>query len=234
MPEYTALTQSDQGPRSTSSTTIAIDDSATKICFNLSNYCFEAPAIDAIEYLTGNLYDTYSNGDKYIGPPTAEREQSWRDLWQHEATMVENWAMPILNRTDPEPYESVKSDGKEGFTAISKVYHQLGCLDLIRQYTWLQAGKYPQHLISLEMQKPADEMRGYINRCIEDLRISLLCYSDMTPLLVTKERDLASGFKVELNSHYKCRNFQKLQEWTNSHGVEHWEKHDEFHQHDRL
>jgi hypothetical protein len=168
--------------------------------------------------------------------------------------MVEDWAMPVLNRTDPEPYESVKSDGKEGFTSISKVYHQLGCLvsiynhkqwiltydfnsslqDLIRQYTWLQAGKYPQHLISLEMQKPADEMRGYINRCIEDLRISLLCYSDMTPLLVTKERDLASGFKVELNSHYKCRNFQKLQEWTNSHGVEHWETHDEFHQHDRL
>ncbi|OKL58746.1 hypothetical protein UA08_06300 [Talaromyces atroroseus] len=132
--------------------------------------------------------------------------------------MVENWAMPILNRTDPEPYEIIESDGKEGFTAMSKVYHQLGCL----VSTMLALAK---------MQKPAEETRKHIDRCIEDLRISLMCYSDMTPLLITKERDPDSGFKAELNSHHKCRNFHKLVDWTISHGVEHWEKEGGFHQH---
>ncbi|KAH8691334.1 hypothetical protein BGW36DRAFT_431884 [Talaromyces proteolyticus] len=198
----------------------------------LSSY---TPALDAIEYFDINFYDALSDGGKYRGPPTADLDQNWHELWQHEAIMVDTQAMFTLNRTHFDLYEKVDSEMSDGFTAMLKVHQQLGCLDIIRQYTWFLDGKYPKNLIPLELQKPPDQNRMHVDRCIEDLRISLMCYGDMTPLLITKDRDPDSGFKVELNSHHKCRNFTKLQEWTRIHGVEHWENGGGFHQHgDRL
>ncbi|EED20597.1 conserved hypothetical protein [Talaromyces stipitatus ATCC 10500] len=189
------------------------------------------PAFDAVEYVEADLYDMYSIGDEYLGPPTAEREQNWRDLWQHEVTMVPKWAMPILNRSHVELYEQVESQSNEGFSAMLKVYHQLGCLDIIRQYTWIQAGRYPPDLIPPEMQKSPGELRSNIDRCIDDLRVSLMCAADVTPILITKDRDSSSEYKAELNSHHKCRNFTKLQDWTRTHGIEHWENGGGFHEH---
>ncbi|CRG85573.1 hypothetical protein PISL3812_02620 [Talaromyces islandicus] len=183
------------------------------------------PALDSIEYFATNLRDAYRSNDQYLGPPTKEREQMWQDLWLHEAIMVETWAMPLLNRINLDPYEKVEGELGDGYNALLQVHHQLGCLDILRQYTWLLSGKYTTDGIPVPifLQKPPEENRRHVDQCIEELRMGLMCHGDMTPLLITKKRDGASGFKADMNTHYMCRNFTKLQEWTMSHGVEHWE-----------
>jgi hypothetical protein len=51
-----------------------------------------------------------------------------------EAVLVEDWAMPMLNRTktDLRFYEYIETDDASGYTAWLKVYHQLACL--VSQY----------------------------------------------------------------------------------------------------
>jgi hypothetical protein len=41
-----------------------------------------------------------------------------------------------------------------------------------------------------------------------------MCHGDMTPLLVTKERDEVTGWRADFRTHHKCRNFTKLREWA--------------------
>jgi hypothetical protein len=47
-----------------------------------------------------------------------------------EAVLVEDWAMPMLNRTqtDLRSYEYIETDSAFGYAAWLKVYHQLACL----------------------------------------------------------------------------------------------------------
>ncbi|PCG92820.1 Protein of unknown function DUF3328 [Penicillium occitanis (nom. inval.)] len=192
-----------------------------------------SPAYDAIEYVETGLYDAFG-GDEYIGRPTERTEKAWRGLWQHEAILVEDWAMPMLNRTktDLRFYEYIETDDASGYTAWLKVYHQLACLDLIRQYSWLIGGNLSVELIPEELKKSPEENRMHVDQCIDTLRMSLMCLGDTTPMIITQDRDIKSGYRGDLNGHAKCRNFSKLQAWTESHGVEHWKTNSDFHNHD--
>lgn len=51
-----------------------------------------------------------------------------------EAVLVEDWAMPMLNRTktDLRSYEYIETNEAFGYTAWLQVYHQLACL--VSQY----------------------------------------------------------------------------------------------------
>ena len=71
----------------------------------------------------------------------------------------------------------------------------------------------------------------HVDQCIDTLRMSLMCHGDTTPMLITQDRDMKSGYKADLNGHAKCRNFSKLQAWTESHGIEHWKTDSDFHNH---
>ncbi|KAE8555167.1 hypothetical protein EYB25_003715 [Talaromyces marneffei] len=190
------------------------------------------PAYDAIEYVETELYDAFG-GDEYIGRPTEQTEKAWRELWQHEAVLVEDWAMPILNRTktDLKSYEYIQTFESFGYAAWLKLYHQLACLDLIRQYTWLITDNFPTELIPEELKKSPEENRMHVDQCIDTLRMSLMCLGDTTPMMITKDRDIKSGYRGDLNGHSKCRNFSKLLEWTKDHGIEHWATDSDFHNH---
>lgn len=84
-------------------------------------------------------------------------------------------------------------------------------------------GSYPEDQIPKELRASPETNRVHVDYCIESLRLSLMCHGDMTPLLVTKDREEQSGWRADLNTHHKCRNFTKLQEWVKAHVVEPWE-----------
>ncbi|MCJ1312552.1 hypothetical protein MMC25_006226 [Agyrium rufum] len=128
--------------------------------------------------------------------------------------------MSMLNRSNLEPYLKVKLGTGDGYVAWTEVHHQLGCLNLVRQYTWLLMGGYPEDRIPSELRWLPDANRDHVDYCIETIRQSLMCQGDMTPMLVTKERHEASGWRMDLAAHHKCRNFTKLQEWAKVHRLE--------------
>ena len=83
-------------------------------------------------------------------------------------------------------------------------------------------GSYHKDHIPEELVKSPEANRMHVDYCIESLRLSLMCHGDMTPLLVTKIRNEPSGWRADLNTHHKCRNFTKLQDWVEANGVEDW------------
>ena len=96
----------------------------------------------------------FGKTSKYRGPPTEDREKAWQELWPlgtrmfalvamigppltvpltdhghlDEGIMIDAWAIPMLNRTNLEPYKRVKPESGEGYFAWMEVHHQLECL----------------------------------------------------------------------------------------------------------
>ena len=92
-------------------------------------------------------------------------------------------------------------------------------------------GSYPANSIpDTFLRWSPEENRMQVDYCIENLRLNIMCQGDMTPVLVTKDRDKHSGWKVDFNTHHKCRNFTKLQEWAVAKGVEDFETGEEVSQ----
>lgn len=50
----------------------------------------------------------------------------------------------------------------------------------------------------------------HVDHCIEELRQSLMCYSDITPVLVEVDEGRNVPRKSDFNVHRKCRNFEKI------------------------
>lgn len=83
---------------------------------------------------------------------------------------------------------------------------------MIRMYTWWQVGKYPGVPEGLSMSPLKNRM--HVDHCIESLRISLQCSGDVTPLFV--KLGGAAGAKADFNTHHRCRNFDKIEEWVDN------------------
>jgi Mycotoxin biosynthesis protein UstYa len=92
-------------------------------------------------------------------------------------------------------------------------FHQLHCLNLIRQYTWRDY--YDQH--PNLVQKPTDMTRAdekgqrfHVDHCIETLRLSLMCHGDITPYLHVKHSNEDKLGTADFNAKHKCRNFDRI------------------------
>jgi len=58
----------------------------------------------------------------------------------------------------------------------------------------------------------------HVDHCFETLRLSLMCYSDITPVLVEVDHTKRLGRKADFNVHHKCRNFEKIVNWVDENG----------------
>jgi hypothetical protein len=52
-----------------------------------------------------------------------------------------------------------------------------------------------------------------LDHCIETLRISLMCTSDVTPMLLPLNSNASGGFALDFGTEHKCRNFEKIAKW---------------------
>jgi hypothetical protein len=60
--------------------------------------------------------------------------------------------------------------------------------------------------------------RTHVDHCIESLRLSFMCYGDITPVLVELDNTTRGGRKADFNVHHKCRNFEKIVNWVEKNG----------------
>jgi hypothetical protein len=60
--------------------------------------------------------------------------------------------------------------------------------------------------------------RMHVDHCFEALRLSLMCYGDITPVLAEVDHKQRLGRKADFNVHHKCRNFEKIVNWVDENG----------------
>ncbi|MCJ1285826.1 hypothetical protein MMC26_005167 [Xylographa opegraphella] len=90
------------------------------------------------------------------------------------------------------------------------VFHQLHCLDGIRQgyWTFYQMAAKGQKLQEEEL--PMMSSPPHVRHCIDLLRQSLMCHADTTVEVKEKGSDGVKGF----GTTHHCRDWQQLLQWT--------------------
>ncbi|OCK99890.1 uncharacterized protein K441DRAFT_535822 [Cenococcum geophilum 1.58] len=184
-----------------------------------------SPANAVVEYEDFDFDNDFAHKTKYRGPPTPELERAWEDLWYYNGVRFPEDRLPLINRTHDlgggrKPRKAV--DGKGGYHAAIDVFHQLHCLNLIRQYTWIDYYRTHSRIVSTPLPFKDSEIgiRMHLDHCIETLRLTLMCHGDTTPLLVIDDPELPIGVGADFSSHHKCRNFEVLRKWTKGNQIQ--------------
>ena len=63
--------------------------------------------------------------------------------------------------------------------------------------------------------------RLHVDHCIEELRISLQCHGDTTVFFTIRDKTAPLGARANFSPQRKCRNYDKLLEWTKGREIAH-------------
>ncbi|KAJ6149819.1 Protein of unknown function DUF3328 [Penicillium samsonianum] len=171
--------------------------------------------LEAVEYYEVDWANEFLQESIYRGSPTPKLEIAWDRLWRHNDINVPLNKLSSLNRSVDTNWKQTPMQYGGGAEANVEVFHQLHCLNLIRQYTYLDSYEVPPE----GFQRSPEMSRIHVDHCIETLRIHLMCAGDVTPVLVRLDESKPLGAEADFSTHHKCRRFNKLTEWMEMHAV---------------
>ncbi|KAF4461028.1 hypothetical protein FALBO_12176 [Fusarium albosuccineum] len=99
--------------------------------------------------------------------------------------------------------------GQEGYRAGIQVFHQLHCLNLLRQDSYRD---YYSHMGG-DIQVEPEDLRGHLDHCIEIIRTSLMCQSDIG-VFTFKHYEGFEGHWPDFSTLHTCRNFDTIRDWA--------------------
>ncbi|KAI4863017.1 hypothetical protein F4820DRAFT_471924 [Hypoxylon rubiginosum] len=172
-----------------------------------------SPALETgdVEYEEFTDQNHLMQPSPYRGNPTPEIEEAWIRLWRLPTIHFPEEHMVALNKSPPASYVHVADEYGGGMLGFLDVFHQLHCLNMIRQYTYRDVYDYS----NVTAFRASDELvRGHVDHCIETVRRAIMCTSDVTPMVFNRDSSRASGGKSDFNIKRKCRNFSKIQDWA--------------------
>ncbi|KAF5511011.1 Cyclochlorotine biosynthesis protein O [Colletotrichum siamense] len=152
-----------------------------------------SPALDAVEYVQIDFADAFNATSIY-------REHGFE---------VPPERLSGMNRSEEDHLMHVPPEVGDGYVGLLEVYHQLHCLNIVRMYTWWQAGKYDEPPVGLSNDPLKNRM--HVDHCLDALRIALMCWGDVTPLLVRLGGP--AGARADFETHHKCRDFNAIENW---------------------
>ncbi|KAJ4169677.1 hypothetical protein NW754_005826 [Fusarium falciforme] len=99
--------------------------------------------------------------------------------------------------------------GQVGYRVGIQVFHQLHCLNLLRQHSFKEYYSDKGGDIDVE---PKD-LRGHLDHCIEVLRTNLMCQSD-TGVFTFKHYKGFESHWPDFSTLHTCRNFDAIRDWA--------------------
>ncbi|TGJ79242.1 hypothetical protein E0Z10_g9525 [Xylaria hypoxylon] len=187
-----------------------------------------SPAVEggAIGYYDTNFRNEFGGKTEFGGPPTPELEDRWDKLWSQGSIEISKSGVEKLGKSTDKLMHA-KNDTTRGYRGVLEVFHQLHCLNEIRQYTW--KAYYATHMpdwveahrgrVDLNLTDPNSVMdRLHVDHCIEALRLQLMCAGDVTPLLLELDED--GDEKADFNVRHKCRKWEGITDWQFNHAIE--------------
>ncbi|RAK97889.1 oxidase ustYa family protein, partial [Aspergillus ibericus CBS 121593] len=173
-----------------------------------------APALEAVEYIDVKFQNRFNEHSIYRGKPTPELEQAWLDLWNFAPINIPLEKLSALNKSTTSNWQRAKPEKGGGVIGSLEVFHQIHCLDLIRQYTYRDQYDYSKQPA---FDGTEEQVRHHVDHCINSLRIFLQCTSDVTPYLVLKDPKRPLGIDPDFNTQHKCRDYGKIVTWAREH-----------------
>ena len=152
---------------------------------------------------------------RYVGSPSPEIDSAWADLTDTRYIKLSDEEMSWLEQdteSDLTPFIKQKPlISEEGVYGGIDMLHSLHCLNGIRKH--LDMDYYQDKMQNM----PVKYRRPHMDHCLEQLRQSVLCFGDTTPVTLKPVwRDSTGrshGVLGQTEYMHTCRNFDKLIDW---------------------
>ncbi|KAK3692584.1 hypothetical protein B0T22DRAFT_18273 [Podospora appendiculata] len=113
--------------------------------------------------------------------------------------------------------------GKWGYRAGVEVFHQLHCLNLLRQVAYRDYYGKKDLGGDVGDADGIEDLLGHVDHCIEAIRENLMCQSDVGVFTFKVFPELADqgieGEWPDFTINHMCRNFESVRKWNNDHVV---------------
>jgi len=188
----------------------------------VKKYAAYSPAREAVQYEVTRFNATMGEGSPYVGA-SPEVDAAWHaisyDIGDQVITDAEREIIGM-------PQDHLKAvnpkTGVEGYRVGLEVFHQLHCINLLRQVT------YKEYYIEVgngNFASGPEELKMHTDHCLEILRKNIQCNADVGVFTFY----LLEGDPLpwpELNTNHMCRNFDKVREWALDNSVGNMERGD--------
>ncbi|KAJ5700684.1 hypothetical protein N7536_003697 [Penicillium majusculum] len=147
---------------------------------------------------------------EYEGPPTPENNVKWFELLDAGIIALDDTMYQALGqKTEP------ASDTDSTPLIQLEVFHQLHCLNSLRRLIY-NTSTFTKG-VNAEM---------HMDHCIDYLRQSIMCHSDVTPLVHIPRpggsRNNGTSWIPNFAVKHTCRDFWKIHEWAAQYNTSGW------------
>ncbi|KAI9733818.1 MAG: hypothetical protein M1818_007085 [Claussenomyces sp. TS43310] len=157
------------------------------------------PVKQVVEFEKKVFHITVNDTNVYNMPPSPESDDAWSVLLQNMNLRLSGNDLRALNKTSV-----MLADGSGDYMGTLDVYHQLHCLQYIREVVHGDYYKFYKSTVS-----PID----HADHCIESLRQSVMCNPDLSVLTFNWLPDI-QGPWPEFESEHQCANWEKIDAWA--------------------
>jgi hypothetical protein len=175
-------------------------------------YSPAAPAVeyDTARYSVGSTVDT----SEYVGYGP-HVDSAWRRITSDVGDAVISRAELDLLGLDPQSVTAADPrTGEQGYRAGLQVFHQLECVNLLRQDSFRD---YYAHQ-NKDFEAPRKELRRRLDHCLEVIRMSVMCQSDVG-VFTYKHYEGIHGQWPDLNTLHTCRKFDAIRDWASENSI---------------
>ncbi|KAL2072858.1 hypothetical protein VTL71DRAFT_12201 [Oculimacula yallundae] len=180
-----------------------------------------SPAASAVEYQTVKFNTTLA-GSPYVGKGP-EVDEAWHKIsYDIGDQVITDAEREIIGMPKSHLRAKHPKTGVEGYRVGLEVFHQIHCLNLLRQVT------YKEHYMEVgngNFAGTAEDLQHHTDHCLEILRMNVECYADVGVFTFYMEEGDPLPWP-ELNSKHQCRNFNKVKEWALDNSVGNMERGD--------
>ncbi|KAJ3959882.1 hypothetical protein N0V92_003481 [Colletotrichum tropicale] len=148
-----------------------------------------------------------------------EVDRAWDHITNNVGDQMISHAELVKLGLDPKSIKITNPiTGEEGYRAGLEVFHQLHCLNLLRQSSYPEY--YNRTEVGGDVPTDAEDLRGHIDHCIEAIRMKLMCESDIGVFTFKMYPELpVEGHWPDFSTLHTCRNFDDIRNWAMIHSV---------------
>ncbi|MCJ1360353.1 MAG: hypothetical protein MMC33_010358 [Icmadophila ericetorum] len=164
-----------------------------------------SPARKAVRYETVLMNNSIYDTSPFKGAPREEQTDAWDEYARWQNLVISGDDLKAINRSS-----IVLADGS-GYLATLDVFHELHCLNIIREYIHRD---YYQSRESPHMQFI------HADHCLDTLRQIVQCHGDVSIVTfdwVEHQHDPFPNFLV----NRECRNWDSILDWAKEHQADH-------------
>ncbi|CRG89603.1 hypothetical protein PISL3812_06641 [Talaromyces islandicus] len=191
--------------------------SVTLIVSNIGQEIFDtetAPVNDIVRYKTVT-FDPFFLGHEspWTRGPKEVKDRLWDATYEFGISgITKDEASNLLNETLPSPHDP------DTYMIQLEVFHNLHCLNMLRKT--LYPDQYPEmwayHDNGTVNHGTLQSL--HMDHCIDALRQSTMCESDITPIRFVNNY-FGRGVFPDLVATHTCRDFDAIVEWAKEHEV---------------